>query len=108
MGPPPRSLAADAHECIMVRVLRPTEYKVAARSYRVLQRAPLGIVTRPNRVCHRARGCQGMAWKRQRTGFDHAQAAEWEDRSLERLIGLKADDHLVLAVDISGLMREQC
>ena len=31
MGPPPRSFAADAHECIMVRVPGPTEYKVVAR-----------------------------------------------------------------------------
>src|ERR1700738_2264267 len=31
MGPPPRSFAADAHGCIMVRVLGPTEYKVVAR-----------------------------------------------------------------------------
>lgn len=31
MGPPLRSFAADAHDCIMVRVLRPAEYKVVAR-----------------------------------------------------------------------------
>src|SRR6267142_1441358 len=31
MGPPPRSFAADAHDCIMVRVLGPTGYKVVAR-----------------------------------------------------------------------------
>src|SRR4030081_3737713 len=31
MGPPPRSFAADAHDCIMVRVLVPTGYKVVAR-----------------------------------------------------------------------------
>jgi hypothetical protein len=31
MGPPPRSFAADAHGCIMVRVPGPTEYKVVAR-----------------------------------------------------------------------------
>ncbi|NRP75399.1 hypothetical protein ILFOPFJJ_06322 [Ensifer psoraleae] len=31
MGPPPRSLAAEANDCFMVRVFcRPTEYKVAA------------------------------------------------------------------------------
>ena len=30
-GPPPRSFATDAHDCIMVRVLGPTEYKVVAR-----------------------------------------------------------------------------
>ncbi len=32
MGLPPRSFAADAHGCIMVRSWRPTEYKAAARS----------------------------------------------------------------------------
>jgi hypothetical protein len=36
MGPPLRSFAADAHDCIMVRVLGPTGYKVVAR----LNRAP--------------------------------------------------------------------
>src|SRR2546426_12417684 len=30
MGPPLRSFATDAHDCIMVRVLGPTEYKVVA------------------------------------------------------------------------------
>jgi transposase len=30
MGPPSRSFAADAHSCIMVRVLAPTGYKVVA------------------------------------------------------------------------------
>ena len=29
MGPPLRSFAADAHDCIVVRVLGPTAYKVA-------------------------------------------------------------------------------
>jgi hypothetical protein len=31
MGPPLRSFAADAHGCIMVRVLGPTEYKAVAQ-----------------------------------------------------------------------------
>jgi hypothetical protein len=31
MGPPLRSFAADAHDCIVVRVLGPTAYKVVAR-----------------------------------------------------------------------------
>src|SRR6266699_6672620 len=32
MGPPPRSLATDAHDCIMVRMLQAsTEYKVVGR-----------------------------------------------------------------------------
>ena len=34
MGPPLRSFAADAHGCIMVRVLGPTGYKVVARLIR--------------------------------------------------------------------------
>ena len=34
MGPLPRSFAADAHDCIMVRVPGPTEYKVVARLIR--------------------------------------------------------------------------
>ena len=41
MGPPLRSFAADAHDCIMVRVLGPTQYKVAARLNRARKRAPL-------------------------------------------------------------------
>ena len=45
--------------------------------------------------------------RRFQASFDHAQTAERKNRALERLIGLKADDHLVLAIDISGLMREQ-
>jgi len=38
MGPPPRSFAADAHDCIMVWVLEPTEYKVVARLIRAPER----------------------------------------------------------------------
>jgi hypothetical protein len=41
MGPPLRSFAADAHDCIMVGVLGPTEYKVVARLIRAWKRAPL-------------------------------------------------------------------
>src|SRR5262245_18162879 len=44
MGPPPRSFAADAQDCIMVRVMRPTEYKVAARMFVRHKRAPLDLV----------------------------------------------------------------
>ena len=40
MGPPLRSFAADAHDCIVVRVLEPTGYKVVARN-RARMRAPL-------------------------------------------------------------------
>jgi hypothetical protein len=44
MGPPLRSFAADAYDCIMVRVLGPTEYKVVARLIRARKRAPPLIV----------------------------------------------------------------
>src|ERR1700746_3096143 len=66
MGPPPRSFAADAHDCIMVRSLR---------TYRIQgcgsddpapdgKAPPLIIVPTTTSVCRRARGCQGAAWKR--------------------------------------------
>ena len=38
MGPPPRSFAADAHECIMVRVLDPPD----TRSWRVIRARKAG------------------------------------------------------------------
>jgi hypothetical protein len=41
MGPPLRSFATDAHDCIVVRVLGPTGYKVVARLHRARKRAPL-------------------------------------------------------------------
>ena len=41
MGPPPRSFAADAHDCIMVQVqTRPTEYKFVARCSRQMASSP--------------------------------------------------------------------
>ena len=40
-------------------------------------------------------------------GLNHPQSAEREDRPLERLVGLQADDHLVVAVDVAGLVRQQ-
>lgn len=42
MGRPPPSFAADAHDCIMVRSLRLTEYKVVARAPRPLGGLPSG------------------------------------------------------------------
>ena len=45
MGPPLRSFAADAYDCIMVRVLGPTEYKVVARLIRAPERGlPLIVI----------------------------------------------------------------
>jgi hypothetical protein len=88
MGPPPRSFAADAHHCIMVRVSkRPSEYKHVARSARQASGLPSISSSRPSRrarrtdqkllgreevrspfapiapVCRRARSSQGAAWK---------------------------------------------
>jgi hypothetical protein len=41
MGPPPRSLAAEANDCFMVRPrVGPTEYKVAARYSRAMAGSP--------------------------------------------------------------------
>jgi len=41
MGPPPRSFAVDAHDCIMVPgPIDPTEYKVVARGSRPQQSSP--------------------------------------------------------------------
>ena len=55
MGPPPRSLAAEANDCFMVRPRTgPTEYKVAARCLRAPWRAPLGSF--PHRF-YRPRSC---------------------------------------------------
>ena len=43
MGPPPRSFAADAHDCIMVEVRTgPTEYKCVARCSAPDGELPLG------------------------------------------------------------------
>ena len=44
MGPPPRSFAADAHDCIMVRVLGPTGYKVVARLIAPERGLPLIVI----------------------------------------------------------------
>jgi hypothetical protein len=41
MGPPPWNFAADAHDCIMVWVLGPTEYNVVARLMRAPERGLL-------------------------------------------------------------------
>ena len=54
MGPPPRSFAADAHHCIMVRVSGPTEYKDVARMFVHHTRAPLDIVILTSLLCRLA------------------------------------------------------
>ena len=51
-----------------------------------------------------------ICWEagRLQTRFDHAQAAVREDRALERLVGLQADDDFIVAVNVAGLVGEQC
>jgi hypothetical protein len=51
MDPPPRRLAADAYDCIMVPI-RPgsTEYKFVARGRPRQWRAPLGIITQTPQI----------------------------------------------------------
>ena len=49
----------------------------------------------------------GLEPGRLQARLDHAQAAEREDRALERLVGLQADDDLVVAVDVARLVRQQ-
>src|SRR3954452_13242506 len=61
MEPPPRSLALDAHYCIMVRVAWPTEYKYASAIGCACWRAPLGIDSVPTTTCDRRRTAEPMA-----------------------------------------------
>ena len=49
----------------------------------------------------------GLDAGRLQAGFDHAQPAIRKYRALERLIGLQADDDLVLLVDVARLVRQQ-
>jgi hypothetical protein len=37
IGPPPRSFAADAHDCILVSILGSAKYKFAARDAHPMQ-----------------------------------------------------------------------
>ncbi len=48
----------------------------------------------------------GFDARRLEAGLDHPQAAERKNRPLERFVGLQSDDHLVVAVDISRLVRQ--
>src|SRR5215204_5863783 len=61
MEPPPRSLALDAHYCIMVRVAWPTEYKYASAIGCACWRAPLGIDSVPNTTCDGRPNAEPMA-----------------------------------------------
>jgi hypothetical protein len=48
----------------------------------------------------------GFDARRLEAGLDHPQTAERKDRPLERFVGLQSDDHFVVAVDISCLVRQ--
>src|SRR4051812_2862891 len=61
MEPPLRSLALDAHYCIMVRVAWPTEYKYASAIGCACWRAPLGIDSVPTTTCDRRPNPEPMA-----------------------------------------------
>src|SRR3954466_4925389 len=61
MEPPPRSLALDAHYCIMVRVAWPTEYKYASAIGCACWRAPLGIDSVLTTTCDRRPNAEPMA-----------------------------------------------
>src|SRR3954462_3096150 len=61
MEPPPRSLALDAHDYIMVRVAWPTEYKYASAIGCTCWRAPLGIDSLPTTTCDRRPNAEPMA-----------------------------------------------
>src|SRR5262245_4804041 len=55
MGPPPRSFAADAHYCIMVRVSGPPNTRTRHEHFVRDTRAPLLSSSRHGQVCRRAR-----------------------------------------------------
>src|SRR6266446_6599344 len=64
MGPPPRSFAADAHDCIMVRSRR--TYRIqgcGAMIPRPMAKLPSDHRPDHNQRGRRARACQGAAWK---------------------------------------------
>src|SRR4051794_13665829 len=73
MEPPPRSLALDAHYCIMVRVPWPTEYKYARAIGCACWRAPLGIDSLPTTICYRRPNTEPMASAFPRTRRGHGR-----------------------------------
>ena len=61
MGPPPRSFAADAHACIMVRAFAAHRIQGCGAIVRAISELPSDRHPGPHRVCRRARSCQGHA-----------------------------------------------
>src|ERR1700761_1873756 len=93
MGPPPRSFAADAHDCIMVRVFGPTEYKVVARLIRAPERGlpsdrhpqKVGKITTRNRLTIKT---PYKVWRSQRLGghfWRHCPIPSGRDHAIPRL-----------------------
>jgi len=78
MGPPLRSFAADAHDCIMVRVFAPTEYKVVARL--IAPASGLPSDRHPDRTepCRRTWSCQGVAWQRRSMPQGWCDGQPWQ------------------------------
>src|SRR5258708_37684594 len=76
MGPPPRSLAADAHACIMVRVTATHRIQGCGASPSCLDsELPSDASYRPQPACRRARVYQGAAWKRRSVRQGRATAS---------------------------------
>jgi hypothetical protein len=64
MGPPLRSFAADAHDCIMVQVLGPTGYKVVARfEPRPKAGSPLIVISTAPSGAIVLEAVKGVAWQ---------------------------------------------
>jgi hypothetical protein len=59
MGPPPRSLAADAHHCIMVGSLHPPSTRMWHEYSHTTRGLPSDFVIRRQQVCRRAWSRQG-------------------------------------------------
>jgi hypothetical protein len=70
MGPPLRSFATDAQDCIMVRVSWPTEYKVVVRrTSRRERRAPLdSVIATTNQHASVLEAVKMAAWPRRSFG----------------------------------------
>src|SRR5829696_1156018 len=73
---PPRSLALDAHYCIMVRVPWPTEYKYASAIGCACWRAPLGIDSLPTTTCDSRPNAEPMASAFPRSRRGHGRPSD--------------------------------
>src|SRR5215203_2889645 len=76
MEPPPRSLALDAHYCIMVRVPWPTEYKYASAIGCACWRAPLGSDSLPTTTCYSRPNAEPIASAFPRSRRGHGRPSD--------------------------------